>query len=126
MKHVVVIGGGHSGLVAAVRLAVAGLDVTVLEHAAHPGGAVSTKELTLPGFLHDAGAGFFPQTLASPAFARLPNVIGAVDWVNPDVPLHRTEPPPAALVRHERGAPTTPRRRRARAPDAWVGRELRT
>jgi len=87
VKHVVVIGGGHSGLVAAVRLAVAGLEVTVLEHAAHPGGAVSTKELTLPGFLHDAGAGFFPQTLASPAFARLPNVIGAVDWVNPKVPL---------------------------------------
>src|SRR5829696_1196345 len=87
MNRVVVIGAGHSGLVAALRLAGAGLDVTVVEHGERPGGAVASTEATLPGFVHDTGAGFFPQTVASPAFAALPQVLDAVDWINPAVPL---------------------------------------
>jgi phytoene dehydrogenase-like protein len=54
-KHdVVVIGGGHNGLVAAAYLAKAGLDVLVCERHQKCGGGVVTEELTIPGFRHDA------------------------------------------------------------------------
>jgi phytoene dehydrogenase-like protein len=49
----VVIGAGHQGLVAAVTLAEAGLDVLVLEAAPQAGGAVRSGEATRPGFVHD-------------------------------------------------------------------------
>jgi phytoene dehydrogenase-like protein len=64
----VVIGAGHNGLAAAVRLAEKGWSVAVVEANAEPGGAVKTRELTVPGFRHDlcamnlsmfAGSGFF-------------------------------------------------------------------
>ena len=64
----VVIGAGHNGLAAAVRLAEKGWSVAVVEGKETAGGAVKTQELTLPGFRHDlcamnlsmfAGSGFF-------------------------------------------------------------------
>ncbi len=50
---VVVMGAGHNGLVAAAYLAKAGKSVLVLERKSHYGGGVATRELTLPGYLHD-------------------------------------------------------------------------
>ncbi len=50
---VIVIGSGHNGLVAAAYLAAAGRRVLVLERNPWFGGGVVTRELTLPGFLHD-------------------------------------------------------------------------
>ena len=64
----VVIGAGHNGLAAALRLAEKGWSVAVIEGKETAGGAVKTQELTLPGFRHDlcamnlsmfAGSGFF-------------------------------------------------------------------
>ena len=51
---------GPNGLAAAIRLAEAGRDVTVLEAADAPGGAVRTEELTLPGFRHDTFSSVYP------------------------------------------------------------------
>lgn len=52
---VVFIGAGHNGLTAAAYLAKAGLDVCLIEKEPVVGGAVVTRELTLPGFKHDPG-----------------------------------------------------------------------
>ncbi len=52
----VVVGAGHNGLAAAVHLAVKGWRVAVVERNTEPGGAVKTRELTLPGFRHDVAA----------------------------------------------------------------------
>jgi phytoene dehydrogenase-like protein len=79
--NVHVVGAGHNGLVAAIHLAAAGADVTVLEHAPAPGGASSSVESTLPGFVHDHCAGFVPMTAVSPAMRELDL---DVEWVTPD------------------------------------------
>ena len=50
---IVTIGSGHNGLVAAAYLAAAGKKVLVLERNPWFGGGVVTRELTVPGFLHD-------------------------------------------------------------------------
>ncbi|NKJ02358.1 NAD(P)/FAD-dependent oxidoreductase [Novosphingobium sp. SG707] len=50
---IVVVGGGHNGLVAAAYLAKAGKQVIVLEAKPFFGGGVVTRELTVPGFKHD-------------------------------------------------------------------------
>lgn len=52
----IVIGAGHNGLAAAVELASKGWKVRVIEAKSSAGGAVSTQELTLPGFKHDVCA----------------------------------------------------------------------
>ncbi|MFY0537234.1 NAD(P)-binding protein [Nannocystis pusilla] len=68
----IVIGSGPNGLVAACMLARAGLRVLVCE--ANPrrwGGALGSEEATLPGFVHDVGAAFFPFPRISPAFRAL-------------------------------------------------------
>ncbi len=50
---IIAIGSGHNGLVAAAYLAAAGKKVLVVERNAWFGGGVVTRELTVPGFLHD-------------------------------------------------------------------------
>jgi phytoene dehydrogenase-like protein len=79
--EVVVIGSGPNGLCAANSMARRGFRVLVLE--ANPrraGGALGTEELTLPGFRHDVGAGFFPFAASSPAFVELDLPGMGVDW----------------------------------------------
>ena len=79
----IVVGSGPNGLAAAITLAEAGRDVTVLEAAAHAGGAVSTEELTLPGFQNDTYSAVYPAAAASPVFARWPLEDHGLRWVHP-------------------------------------------
>ena len=54
-KQIIIVGGGHNGLVCAAYLARAGKSVTVLEASEQVGGAAITREFA-PGFKVSAGA----------------------------------------------------------------------
>jgi phytoene dehydrogenase-like protein len=66
-RDVLVIGGGHNGLVCAAYLAAAGLSVTVLERRAIAGGAAVTEEFH-PGFRNSAAA--YTVSLLNPKVIR--------------------------------------------------------
>ncbi len=65
----VVIGAGVNGLAAALHLAAKGWKVAVIERAEVAGGAVKTREITLPGFRHDLYAMNLGLFAGSPFFA---------------------------------------------------------
>lgn len=83
----VVIGAGPNGLAAAIILAQAGRSVIVFEAQDTVGGGVRTKELTLPGFLHDVCSAIYPLAAASSFFRTLPLEPYGLEWVHPTVPL---------------------------------------
>ncbi len=82
MTDAVVIGAGPNGLVAAAALARHGWRVLVLEARDRPGGAVYSEPYTLPGYLHDVGAAFFPFADDSPAFRHLDLTGAGLEWRN--------------------------------------------
>jgi phytoene dehydrogenase-like protein len=49
----IIVGSGHNGLASAIHLAKQGWKVAVFERNKVAGGAVQTREVTLPGFRHD-------------------------------------------------------------------------
>lgn len=66
-KHdVVIIGGGHNGLIVAAYLAKAKVDVCVVELRDMVGGCVVTRESTLPGFKHDIAGAIHMMIQANP------------------------------------------------------------
>lgn len=84
MTNAVVVGSGPNGLAAAVTLARAGLEVTVLEADTVPGGGARTLESTLPGFRHDWGSAVHPMALHSEFFRRF-ELDRRVDYVSPEI-----------------------------------------
>ncbi|MBM4071619.1 MAG: NAD(P)/FAD-dependent oxidoreductase [Planctomycetes bacterium] len=80
MDDAIVIGSGPNGLVAAAVLARQGWRVLVLEASDRPGGALYSLETTLPGFIHDVGAAFFPFAQHSPALRALDLEGVGLEW----------------------------------------------
>lgn len=88
MTTAVVVGSGPNGLAAAIRLAQAGVAVTVLEAHERPGGGTrSDDQLTVPGVLHDICAAFHPTGLASPFFSSLDLGRHGLEWAYPEIDL---------------------------------------
>jgi len=102
MAHdVVVIGGGHNGLIVAAYFAKAGLDVCVVERSDKVGGSAASRELTLPGFKHDPGATVHMTMQANPMIHRdelgLRSKYG-LKYIIPDPQLAIVFPDDRALV----------------------------
>ncbi len=83
----VIVGAGPNGLAAAVALQEKGWRTLVFEAADTIGGGTRTKELTLPGFLHDVCSAIHPTGIASPFFKALRLEEHGLRWLHPDIPL---------------------------------------
>ncbi|MFI9536285.1 phytoene desaturase family protein [Nocardia fusca] len=104
MTNAVVVGSGPNGLAAAIRLARAGLAVTVFEASERPGGGTRSGELTVPGLLHDECAAFHPTGVASPFFASLGLERHGLRWLWPEIDLaHPLDDGRAGLAARDRG-----------------------
>ncbi|HEY3140379.1 MAG TPA: NAD(P)/FAD-dependent oxidoreductase [Acidimicrobiales bacterium] len=82
-----VVGSGPNGLAAAVTLAQAGLSVTVLEAADTIGGGTRTRELAVPGVLHDICSAVHPFGIISPYLTTLPLAEHGLEWRWPEIDL---------------------------------------
>jgi phytoene dehydrogenase-like protein len=100
VRRAVVVGAGHNGLVAAIRLAARGIDVTVVEAADAPGGAVRSRGDTLSGYVHDTCSAFYPLTRASPALRDIPLERHGVEWVDPPTPMAHPFADGSAIALH--------------------------
>lgn len=87
LRTAIVVGSGPNGLAAAITLARAGIDVTVLEANDSIGGGTRSAPLTLPGFTHDVCSAIHPLGVASPFFRALPLADHGLEWIHPPVPL---------------------------------------
>lgn len=85
MTTAVVVGAGPNGLSAAVVLARAGVDVTVLEAEGEIGGGTRSAELTIPGLVHDVCSATHPTGVASPFFRSLGLERHGLEWLWPEV-----------------------------------------
>jgi phytoene dehydrogenase-like protein len=99
VKRATVIGSGPNGLTAAIVLAKAGVEVTVLEAQPVIGGGTRSAELTRPGFIHDMCSAVHPLGIASPIFSTFPLKEHGLEWIQPDAPLaHPFEDGTAAVL----------------------------
>ena len=85
MTTAVVVGSGPNGLAAALMLAAAGVDVTVLEAADRLGGGTRSGELTLPGLIHDECSAAHPLALDTPFSRRFDLAAHGLTWRWPEV-----------------------------------------
>ena len=95
-ERVLVIGGGHNGLVAAAYLAKAGKDVTLLERSDEVGGILRNSEIapgfTAPGIAHTVGRlrQSVIKDLKLPAFG--------LELIAPDVRVFAPQPDGSAVT----------------------------
>lgn len=95
----IVIGSGPNGLAAAITIAQARHSVLVIEGQDEVGGGTRSRELTLPGFLHDVCSAVHPMAVASPFFQSLPLADHGLEWIHPPSPLaHPLDNGDAVLV----------------------------
>src|SRR5262245_877960 len=95
----IVIGAGPNGLSAAITIAQAGRRVAVLEAGPTPGGGTRSKELTLPGFVHDVCSAIHPLGVGSPFFRTLPLAQHGLEWIEPPLMMaHPFDDGTAAVV----------------------------
>jgi phytoene dehydrogenase-like protein len=85
MSTAIVVGAGPNGLAAAVTLAKAGVDVTVLEAADEIGGGTRSNEAILPGLLHDHCSAIHPMAVGSPFLAELGLERYGLTWRLPEI-----------------------------------------
>lgn len=78
----VIIGSGPNGLAAAITLARTGRSVIVFEAKDTIGGGSRSKELTLPGFVHDVCSAIHPLGIASPFMRSLPLEQYGLEWIH--------------------------------------------
>src|SRR5882724_1218934 len=94
----VIVGSGPNGLAAAITLAQAGRSVLVLEASETIGGGCRSKELTLPGFIHDVCSAVHPFAVNSPFFRLLPLQQYGLEWLEaPSALAHPLDDGPPML-----------------------------
>ncbi|MEV6325029.1 NAD(P)/FAD-dependent oxidoreductase [Nocardia sp. NPDC051787] len=85
MSSGVVVGSGPNGLAAAITLARAGVQVTVLEAADEIGGGTRSSEAILPGLLHDHCSAIHPMAVGSPFLRNLDLERYGLQWAWPEI-----------------------------------------
>ncbi|MET9202132.1 NAD(P)/FAD-dependent oxidoreductase [Gordonia sp. NPDC003585] len=85
MTTAVVVGGGPNGLAAALTLARAGVEVTLLEASDEIGGGARSGELTVPGVIHDHCSAFHPLGVGSPFWAEVGLDRHGLTWRWPEI-----------------------------------------
>jgi phytoene dehydrogenase-like protein len=96
----VVVGAGPNGLAAAIRMAQAKLSVLLLEGNDVVGGGTCSREITLPGFIHDLCSAIHPMAVGSPFFRQLHLEKYGLSWIHPKFPLaHPLDDGTAAVLR---------------------------
>lgn len=85
MTTALVVGSGPNGLAAAVALAKAGVQVTVLEAADEIGGGTRSSEAIIPGLLHDHCAATHPMAVGSQFLTGLGLDRYGLSWRLPEI-----------------------------------------
>jgi phytoene dehydrogenase-like protein len=80
-----VVGAGPNGLAAAITLQQRGLAVLLLEGQPTLGGGLRSRELTLPGFVHDVCSAIHPLAAGSPFFKTLPLADHGLEFIYPEI-----------------------------------------
>ena len=96
----IVVGSGPNGLAAAIELAKTGKRVCVYEANDVIGGGARSKELTLPGFIHDTCSAVHPLAVGSPFFKNLSLTEYGLEFVFPPAELAHPFDDGSALLLH--------------------------